>query len=76
MIAHERLADAREEPEELGARVLGTEVLAEIVETEREQIAHLPAVRIDHAEAAPRLDPYGPPLARGNVDAVFGHMYS
>ena len=75
-IAHERFADAREEPEVLGARVLGTQVLPEVVETEREQIAHLPAVQIHHSEAAPRLDPHGPPLARGNVDAVFGHTVS
>ena len=63
--AHERLADAREEPEVLGPRVLRAEVLAEVVEAEREEIADLPALEVDHAEAAPAATRTARPCVAG-----------
>jgi hypothetical protein len=66
--APERLAHAREEPEELGAGVLGAQALGEVGGAEREEVADLPAREVDDADAAPRRDAHRATLARGNLD--------
>jgi len=62
--------DAREEPVDERARVLGARVLGDVLGVEGEQVADLAALEVGHAERATRRHVETAPLARGNDDSL------
>src|SRR5581483_1427515 len=69
-VRHEALPHAREQAQERHARVLGARMLGEVVRVEGEQVDHLSALEIDHAEQPAGAHAHGPTLTGRDADGA------